>query len=98
MIFEPRTGLPLEVAARLQLNLYMAPVEYIDHFHHVPEMLVPIVWFEQIAQIPDTYVFLVNILLRVLPILINIISIFFIVASLVCIFLISVIIKKTSNA
>jgi hypothetical protein len=72
----------------------MAPVEYIDHFHHVPEMLVPIVWFEQIAQIPDTYVFLVNILLRVLPILINIISIFFIVASLVCIFLISVIIKK----
>lgn len=94
MIFEPRTGLPLEVAARLQLNLYMAPVEYIDHFHHVPEMLVPIVWFEQIAQIPDTYVFLVNILLRVLPILINIISIFFIVASLVCIFLISVIIKK----
>ncbi|KAK4875495.1 hypothetical protein RN001_011917 [Aquatica leii] len=50
---EPKTGLPLDVAVRLQLNIMMAPVEHITLFEEIPTVLFPMLWFEQVATVPD---------------------------------------------
>uniref|UniRef100_A0A1B6CTY0 Uncharacterized protein n=1 Tax=Clastoptera arizonana TaxID=38151 RepID=A0A1B6CTY0_9HEMI len=44
---DPVTGVPLDIRARLQINILMRPVKSIGLFKDVPEVMVPMLWFEQ---------------------------------------------------
>lgn len=50
---EPLTGVPVEVAARLQANILIRPSPNIALFQEAPYMFVPLIWFEQKVRIPD---------------------------------------------
>lgn len=50
---EPTTGIPIDVSARLQLNLLLQPIKYVRTFENVPKVFFPVLWFEQVAKIPD---------------------------------------------
>lgn len=47
MTLEPNTGIPLDVAARLQINMLVTPYENIALYQNVPRMFFPVLWFEQ---------------------------------------------------
>lgn len=47
MTLEPNTGIPLDVAARLQINMLVTPFENIGMYQKVPRMFFPVLWFEQ---------------------------------------------------
>ncbi|XP_032665958.1 protein croquemort-like isoform X2 [Odontomachus brunneus] len=42
---EPITGIPLEVIARLQINVLIQPSDTVSLFKHVPKIYMPIFWF-----------------------------------------------------
>lgn len=48
---EPETGIPLDVAARFQINILLFPIEKISLFKDVPTIYFPMIWFEQRATI-----------------------------------------------
>lgn len=50
---EPKTGVPLSVNARLQLNILIAPIPGITMFKNVKETMLPVLWFEQSADLSD---------------------------------------------
>ncbi|XP_066145445.1 protein peste-like isoform X2 [Euwallacea fornicatus] len=54
MIFEPRTGIPLQVAARLQVNLLLQSISGFRFLEKIPEVYVPILWFEQTVTVPES--------------------------------------------
>ncbi|CAH1112788.1 unnamed protein product [Psylliodes chrysocephalus] len=64
MIFEPNTGIPLSVAARLQLNLRLAPVQGISIFEDVPTVFMPVLYFEQKVDIPEHMTFMIKLLIN----------------------------------
>ncbi|KAL1505375.1 hypothetical protein ABEB36_004958 [Hypothenemus hampei] len=64
IVFEPKTGMPLEVSARLQLNLLVEPVPGISLLRDVPKIVIPVLWFEQSVLIPDDMAFYVQLLLH----------------------------------
>lgn len=43
---EPNTGIPLDVAARLQVNILLQPSNTIDLFKNIPKIYLPIMWFD----------------------------------------------------
>jgi len=51
MVVEPNTGIPLEVAARFQVNMLVEPVEGITLYTDVPRIYFPLIWFEQKVRI-----------------------------------------------
>ncbi|CAG4999255.1 unnamed protein product [Parnassius apollo] len=50
---EPNLGVPLDVAGRFQLNVWMEPSENIALYENVPKMLFPIFWVEQRVRVED---------------------------------------------
>jgi hypothetical protein len=50
---EPRTGIPLNVRAQLQINLLMQPYAWTPTFKNVPEVMMPMFWFRQKAAITE---------------------------------------------
>lgn len=50
---EPLTGIPVEVAARLQANILIRASPNIALFQTAPYMFFPLIWFEQKVQIPS---------------------------------------------
>lgn len=48
---EPTTGIPLDVAARFQMNLLLQPIEGISLYSGVPTIFFPMLWFEESVQI-----------------------------------------------
>ncbi|XP_975231.1 protein croquemort isoform X2 [Tribolium castaneum] len=68
LTLEPTTGIPLEVSARLQINLLMQPDSGISLYKGVPKVFVPILWFEQKIRIPDGEAFKLRLLLN-LPVI-----------------------------
>ncbi|CAH0406780.1 unnamed protein product [Chilo suppressalis] len=44
---EPRLGIPVEVAARFQINVYLEPSPNVALYEHVPRMLFPVFWVQQ---------------------------------------------------
>jgi len=51
---EPHTGIPLEVKARMQINMLLRPYKNSKLFKDVPKVMVPILWFTQSAELtPD---------------------------------------------
>lgn len=58
------TGIPLEVKARLQINLLLQPFPKYSMFQNIKENLyIPIVWFEESATLSSDLSFMVNLLL-----------------------------------
>lgn len=56
MALEPMTGIPVEVAARLQANVLIQPVPNIALYQDAPYMFFPMIWFEQKVKIPDALI------------------------------------------
>jgi hypothetical protein len=48
---EPTTGIPLDVAARFQINLLLQTSEYIKLYSGVPTIFFPVLWFEESIKI-----------------------------------------------
>ncbi|EFN81088.1 protein croquemort [Harpegnathos saltator] len=48
---EPTTGIPLEVAAKLQVNILVQPSEIVSLFKNVPRIYFPIMWFNLTVEI-----------------------------------------------
>lgn len=48
-----QTGIPIDVAARLQVNILVRPYPNIALYQEAPHMFFPIVWFEQKVRIPS---------------------------------------------
>lgn len=53
MILEPTTGIPLEVAARLQVNVLIEEFPSITLYTKVPSIFFPVIWFEQKVSINE---------------------------------------------
>ncbi|EDW12640.1 protein peste [Drosophila mojavensis] len=47
MVVEPSTGIPLEVAARFQVNMLVEPIDGIQLYTDIPRIFFPLIWFEQ---------------------------------------------------
>lgn len=50
---EPDLGIPVEVAARLQVNVMVQPSPNIALFQEAPTLFFPALWFEQKVRIPN---------------------------------------------
>lgn len=49
---DPETGIPVEVAARLQGNLMVKPSPNVALFQEAPYLFFPVFWFEQKVRVP----------------------------------------------
>jgi hypothetical protein len=54
MTFEPKTAIPLEVAARFQINILSEPIPNIPMYRDVPKKILPILWFEQHVKMSES--------------------------------------------
>lgn len=50
---EPSTGIPLQIKAQLQISLGLEPVTHLTMFEDVPKLMVPMLWFRQLASLND---------------------------------------------
>lgn len=50
---EPQLGVPIDVAARLQVNMLIRPTPNIALYEEAPQLFFPVLWFEQKVQIND---------------------------------------------
>lgn len=66
VIVEPKSGVPLEVKAQLQLNLMVEPIDGMSIFKYVRKTYMPMLWFTQEASLTSDYVSQVKFLL-ILP-------------------------------
>ncbi|XP_015188177.1 PREDICTED: protein croquemort-like isoform X1 [Polistes dominula] len=66
VIIEPKSGVPLEVKAQLQLNLMVEPIDGMSIFKYVRKTYMPMLWFTQEATLTSDYVSQVKFLL-ILP-------------------------------
>jgi len=54
---EPVAGVPTDVGIRIQVNIYLSPVEKISMLENVREMMFPIMWQESEAGVPSNMAF-----------------------------------------
>ncbi|KAJ1531328.1 hypothetical protein ONE63_000012 [Megalurothrips usitatus] len=66
MVFEPMTATPISGRKRLQFNMFTHPVNKIAVMRNMTRALVPILWVEEGADLPDEYVGLLRGLFRAL--------------------------------
>ncbi|KAI4501462.1 hypothetical protein M0802_003339 [Mischocyttarus mexicanus] len=52
IILEPKTGIPLEVAKRIQVNVLLDSIPNISHFHNLSKIYFPIFWYSEKTVIP----------------------------------------------
>ncbi|KAG5899066.1 hypothetical protein JTB14_028237 [Gonioctena quinquepunctata] len=64
MVFEPNIGIPLQVAARLQLNLRLQSIDGISLYRNVPTVFFPVLYFEQMVTMPDSVLFSLKMLVN----------------------------------
>ncbi|XP_017774848.1 PREDICTED: protein croquemort-like isoform X2 [Nicrophorus vespilloides] len=55
VVLEPNTGLPLKVAARIQLNMHLKPIDYMTLINDVPNVMFPILWFQVQAEASNEF-------------------------------------------
>ncbi|PNF42501.1 hypothetical protein B7P43_G08759 [Cryptotermes secundus] len=60
---EPRTGILLDLKARVQINFLLQRNTRINLFRNVPTILFPVLWFEELGSIPPSEAFLLRLLL-----------------------------------
>lgn len=53
---DPVTGIPVEVAARLQVNILVRAHPEIELYEEAPYMFFPILWFEQKVRVPSVII------------------------------------------
>ncbi|XP_055858745.1 protein croquemort [Episyrphus balteatus] len=51
---EPTMGVPLEIHARIQINLLIQPDNDFDIYKGVPKVMMPMFYFEQIAELTES--------------------------------------------
>ncbi|XP_053675848.1 protein croquemort-like [Anopheles nili] len=51
MAIEPSTGIPLDVRAQLQINEHLEPISGFSIYKHVPDVMIPMIWFRQRATL-----------------------------------------------
>lgn len=56
MEIEPLMGMPYILKMRLQINMALLPVKYLDEVKHVRHMTMPVLWFEQSVEANDEIV------------------------------------------
>ncbi|KAJ9578473.1 hypothetical protein L9F63_005293, partial [Diploptera punctata] len=78
LTLEPNTGIPLDVAARFQINLLLQPSDYIAMYYDVPTIFFPMMWFEERATMSEELATQLSslLLVRVLGTYLSIIFIF----------------------
>lgn len=64
LVLEPRTGIPLDVTARFQVNIMTRHVDDIAFATDLPTVYFPIMWLEQSAKAPRAYAVALLVLLR----------------------------------
>lgn len=65
MSLEPTTGVPLNVKAQLQINIYVQPLKYVKMFKDVKHTMFPMLWFRQTATMTDDLAGQIKLLLKV---------------------------------
>nr|QUP79610.1 sensory neuron membrane protein 2 [Monochamus saltuarius] len=53
---EPISGFPLELAQRVQFNMFIRPFEDITNLENVTKAIVPLVWVEESTVLGDEYI------------------------------------------
>ncbi|KAK9876973.1 hypothetical protein WA026_016003 [Henosepilachna vigintioctopunctata] len=53
IVLEPKSGIVIELAARMQVNMLLQPIEDISLFDNVPRVFIPIFYFDQKVSIKD---------------------------------------------
>ncbi|KAF5307094.1 hypothetical protein FQR65_LT07153 [Abscondita terminalis] len=81
---EPKTGVIIDLSARLQINVQLEPLSGFGKFANLPHLLFPVLWFEQIVQASDELASNLRFLAR-LPLIIEIACLVIIVLGIVCI-------------
>ncbi|XP_011500429.1 PREDICTED: protein croquemort-like [Ceratosolen solmsi marchali] len=56
IVLEPTTGIPINVAARLQVNILLQSSKTVSLFKNVPTIYFPIFWFNMKVEIPNELV------------------------------------------
>jgi len=52
----PEPGIPLDVSIRMQINVLMRPLEYIQIMEDIDTMMYPMLWFESYTHLEDDVV------------------------------------------
>ncbi|KAJ9578477.1 hypothetical protein L9F63_005297, partial [Diploptera punctata] len=47
IVIEPKTGIPMDVAVRFQINLLLQPHEFVSIYRDAPRIFFPMIWFEE---------------------------------------------------
>lgn len=50
---EPTSGIPIDVAVRLQANVMIRPVSNVAMYEEAPVLFFPVIWFEQRVRFPE---------------------------------------------
>ena len=82
---EPVSSIPAKVNIRLQLNILLKPVEGISLLKDVQEVMLPVFWFESVAELPEGSLDM----LLMLPTIIETSSVFLIVTCILVILLLN---------
>lgn len=64
MTLEPTTGIPLDVKAQLQLNLFVQVISGMSIFDNIKPTYMPMLWFKQTALLTEDYSKMVRVLLN----------------------------------
>ncbi|XP_076053206.1 protein croquemort-like [Oratosquilla oratoria] len=48
----PELGIPVSVAARMQINMRIVPYKRVKILRNVPDVYLPLLWFEELAETP----------------------------------------------
>nr|AUF73092.1 sensory neuron membrane protein [Anoplophora chinensis] len=56
LTLEPISGFPLELAQRVQFNMFIRPFEAISSLENVTKALIPLIWVEESTVLGDKYV------------------------------------------
>ncbi|KAK4875498.1 hypothetical protein RN001_011920 [Aquatica leii] len=68
---EPKTGVIIDLSARLQINVQLQPLPGFGKFADLPNLLFPVLWFEQVVLASDDLASNLKLLFR-LPLIIEI--------------------------
>ncbi|XP_069695614.1 protein peste-like isoform X1 [Periplaneta americana] len=60
---EPRTGIPLEITVRLQINMLLHRNPRVSLYRNVPTIVFPIIWVDSRGRLPHKYAVYLGILL-----------------------------------
>ncbi|GFU56970.1 scavenger receptor class B member 1 [Nephila pilipes] len=73
----PELGVPIGVAARMQINIVFEAVPNITQFENITKRIYfPVLWFSETAEPGDDIVYQLKLVLKIIPVVINVFSFF----------------------